>query len=60
MPMKNPVITEDGHSYEMGAIYKWLLTSRKSPKTGLPLQSNKVTPNLSLKQLIDRFNSLKL
>jgi len=35
--MKDPVITEDGHSYERGAIERWLKIKRTSPKTGLYL-----------------------
>jgi hypothetical protein len=57
--MKNPVCTEDGHSYDQGAIFKWLLVSKKSPKTGLQLSTSKIIPNINLKQLISKFNDFK-
>ena len=47
--MMDPVIACDGHSYERSAIEKWLSKSRKSPMTGLNLESTVLIPNLGLK-----------
>ena len=51
MPIKDPVITEDGHTYEKIAIMEWLNHSNMSPKTGLCLYSRKLFPNLALKNM---------
>ena len=53
MPMVNPVVASDGHSYEKHAIARWLVvrTARKSPVTNRSL-SSKLVPNLALKKLI--------
>ncbi len=52
MPINDPVITEDGHTYERTAIIEWFYTSSKSPKTGLILESKKLVPNRVLKSII--------
>jgi hypothetical protein len=51
--MNDPVICSDGHTYERGEIIKWLKTNNTSPKTNIKLKNKKLTPNLSLKMLID-------
>ena len=55
MPMKNPVVMSDGHSYECLAIEEWLRTSGVpvvSPVTGRPLATTTMTANHALKLLI--------
>jgi len=47
----DPVMTEDGNSYERKAIEKWLETHDFSP-SGAQLSSKILLPNLALKQLI--------
>lgn len=47
----DPVITEDGHTYEREAIENWFKTSQKSPVTGLQLKSKNLIPNIALKNL---------
>ena len=46
--MTDPVATADGHTYERGAIEKWLYTENKntSPLTGAVLAHKILTPNL--------------
>ena len=51
----DPVIACDGHSYERSAIEKWLSKSRKSPMTGLNLESTVLIPNLGLKGAISEW-----
>lgn len=52
--MKDPVVASDGHSYERMAIEEYLkVTSRpKSPITGLPLNSQNLFDNQTLKTMI--------
>ena len=51
--MEEPVIAGDGHSYEKGAIERWLRTHDSSPKTNERLRDRHVTPNHGLRSLID-------
>ena len=46
--MVDPVMTADGHSYERSAIEEWFKNKSTSPKTGLPLDSKALLPNLTL------------
>mmetsp|Transcript_24544 Transcript_24544/g.34293 ORF Transcript_24544/g.34293 Transcript_24544/m.34293 type:complete len:152 (+) Transcript_24544:39-494(+) len=50
--MKDPVICSDGHTYERSAIQQWLQRHNTSPKTNLPLASNVLIPNHSLRSII--------
>ena len=50
--MVDPVVLADGHTYERHAIVKWLLLHNKSPKTGADLQDKRVTPNHSMRSVI--------
>ena len=50
--MTDPVVTQDGFSYERHAIEDWFQSSRKSPKTNETLPNTSVTPNKSLKSEI--------
>ncbi|KAK4356308.1 hypothetical protein RND71_025279 [Anisodus tanguticus] len=51
--MKNPHVAADGFSYELEAIEEWLKTGRDtSPMTNLRLKDNLLTPNHSLRALI--------
>lgn len=34
---RDPVVASDGHTYEKGAIDKWLRTNTTSPRTGQPM-----------------------
>jgi len=53
--MRDPVIAEDGHTYEKDAIENWLEKSLTSPMTRQPISPAKLIPNLALKQLIDQW-----
>ena len=53
--MIDPVKTVDGHTYDRVNIEKWLLTSLKSPLTGLDLSSKELIPNNELKLQIFEF-----
>jgi len=51
-PMKEPVVAQDGQTYERSAIEQWLRTRNSSPLTGLPLSHKELTPNLLLRGMI--------
>ena len=53
--MKDPVIAQDGFSYERSAINQWFKDHDKSPMTNETLSSKSLTPNRQLKKLIDDF-----
>lgn len=53
MIFKDPVMTEDGNTYEREAIEAWLRTRNTSPLTNMPLTSKKLIPNITLRKLID-------
>jgi hypothetical protein len=57
--MKDPVICEDGNSYERKFILDWLARSKTSPITRDPLSSERIFPNESLKAAIDNWKSEK-
>ena len=51
--MTDPVICEDGYSYEKKSIYDWLERSVSSPMTREPISKDRIQPNESLKKAID-------
>merc|ERR1711964_236700 len=53
--MDDPVVSEDGHTYERASIMKWLETHSKSPKTNMPM-GGRFMPNYALKSMIIEFN----
>lgn len=54
--MKDPVIAEDGYTYERSAIKSWMDSGKnRSPMTNSILATKQLTPNRSLKMLIQRF-----
>lgn len=58
--MKNPHVAADGFSYELEAIEEWLKMGREtSPMTNLRLKHNYLTPNHTLRSLIQDWHSKK-
>lgn len=53
--MKDPVMIEDGNTYERKSIELWLNNNNKSPLTNLELKSKNILPNNSLKRVINDF-----
>jgi hypothetical protein len=49
--MREPVVAQDGHTYEKSAIEKWLKTHTNSPRTGEPMESLTIA-NMNMKKLI--------
>ncbi|CAD7930864.1 unnamed protein product [Amoebophrya sp. A25] len=65
-PLTDPVLCDDGYTYEREAIATWLQQARReiddwtgfpapprSPLTNLPLRSLTLTPNIALRQAIE-------
>eukprot|EP01132_Coremiostelium_polycephalum_P001033 gene1033-1311_t len=51
--MEHPVMASDGHTYEESAIQTWFRQGGKiSPKTGIPLPNFELTPNHTIRSLI--------
>ncbi|KAL7448230.1 hypothetical protein ACHAWC_000457 [Mediolabrus comicus] len=50
--MKDPVIDNDGHSYEREAIERWLRAQSSSPVTNEYLSLDMLQPNKELKTRI--------
>ena len=53
--MNDPVIAEDGNTYERAAIVQWFEDHNTSPLTNVVLESKKVILNRALKSLIDSY-----
>lgn len=48
VPMIDPVVASDGHTYERNAISRWMQTSNKSPLTGEVLAHSQLVSNYML------------
>lgn len=58
---EDPVITEDGQTYERFAINEWFKSGHcKSPLSGVHLNSTKLISNNSLKKLIEEYRKRNL
>lgn len=56
--MREPVMLEEGHTYERTAILEWFdRGNRTCPDTGQELQSLDLMPNVKLQQAMDEFFS---
>jgi hypothetical protein len=53
--MRDPVLCDDGHSYERTTILRWLATNPTSPTTRSPMSIATVRPNYALKAAIERW-----
>lgn len=59
MPMQQPVVAADGHTYECKALQRWLLAHTTSPVTGKHLLYMQLVPNHNLRKLISDFAELQ-
>jgi hypothetical protein len=53
--MEDPVITQDGFTYERKAIEKWFTLKKTSPMTNEPIDSTILIPNRLIKSQIIEF-----
>lgn len=56
--MRDPVVAEDGHSYEREAIKRWFLSHNTSPLTNKALYSKRVVANHNLRAHVIHFCEL--
>ena len=54
---QDPVVAEDGYTYEREAIINWINTNGTSPVTRQPLSINQLRPNLTIKNMVDEFRT---
>jgi hypothetical protein len=57
--MENPVIDQEGNTYDESAIRKWLSHQGISPITRNPMSVDDLVPNRALKQAIEGKMSIK-
>ena len=53
--MEDPVIAEDGYTYERSAITRWINDNGTSPLTRIPLRVSELRPNRAVEELIDAY-----
>ncbi|CAI5991117.1 unnamed protein product, partial [Closterium sp. NIES-64] len=51
--MSDPVVAADGFTYERSSIEEWLKTHDTSPVNGQPLPHKFLTPNNTLRMLLN-------
>lgn len=51
----DPVIAADGFTYERSAIEDWLTRKKTSPMTNVPLEHERLIPNLSVSRALKAF-----
>ena len=55
--MEDPVVLEDGHTYDRKSIEAWLAQRRTSPLTNRALSSMTLNPNYALRAAIERWRA---
>mgnify|MGYP001074139949 CR=1 FL=1 len=55
--LQDPVLTQDGHTYERKAIEEWIRKRGTSPLTNQPLSLEHLYPNHMVRQLVQTFES---
>lgn len=53
---KEPVVAQDGHTYELKAIKQWLDNKKRSPMTNKEMDDAKLTPNYLVKFIVSEFH----
>ncbi|CAF4591867.1 unnamed protein product [Didymodactylos carnosus] len=56
---RDPVVAEDGHTYEREAIINWIREKGTSPITREPLTTESLRPNYTVKKVVDEFKATK-
>ena len=51
----DPVVAQDGHTYERKAIEQWLRRNGTSPITNQSLSLEHLVPNYAIKKMVDLF-----
>jgi len=53
--MRQPAMTPEGVTYDYDAIAEWLSAKQTDPSTNLPLTSDQLCPNRTLRSMIEDF-----
>jgi serine/threonine protein kinase len=56
---EDPVIGDDGHTYERKVITEWLTKNQISPLTGQPMNINSLRTNYAVKKMIEELKSVE-
>jgi serine/threonine protein kinase len=54
---RDPVLAQDGHTYERQAIEEWIGRNGTSPMTRQPLSIEHLIPNRAIQQVVDNFET---
>jgi serine/threonine protein kinase len=54
---RDPVVAQDGHTYERNAIEEWIRKNGTSPLTRQPLSIQHLIPNITVKKIVDSFET---
>ena len=57
--MDDPVVAEDGHSYERASLQRWFQSRATSPLTNEPLRSTTIRSNIALRHAIEEWRQLR-
>ena len=57
--MRDPVVTQYGHSFEREEIEVWFKTKDTCPMTGVAVTSKALVPNIALRTLIVAAEALR-
>lgn len=52
---KDPVLADDGNTYERDAITQWIIRHGTSPRTKKTLRLNQLIPNNTIKNSVENF-----
>ena len=55
--LEDPVVADDGQTYERKYIIEWMKKSNTSPLTNEPFKSNDLKPNFMIKSQIENWKS---
>ena len=58
--MEDPVILEDGHTYDRKGIESWLASYNRSPMTNRTLASKALRPNYAIRSAIERWRATEV
>jgi serine/threonine protein kinase len=56
---EDPVVGDDGHTYERKVIINWLTKNQTSPLTGQPMNISSLRTNYTVKKMIEELKSIE-
>lgn len=58
--MREPTQASSGVTYDRHAIFQWLQIHRVDPVTHVPIKRHRLTPNLNLRCMIEKWVEVKV